>query len=425
MSYIIDRRLNAKNKSTVNRQRFLRRYKKHIKKAVADAVSQRSITDIEKGEQISIPSKDVSEPHFHHGQGGYNENILPGNKEFISGDHIPRPQGGQGGPGAGASDSGEGMDEFVFQITQEEFLDFMFEELELPNLVKHQLKGDEEFKTHRAGISNEGNPGQVNIVRTLRAANARRLALSGGKRRQIKALEEELSRLQVEPIDDCHQPRISEILQKIDDVKGRIKRVPWLDDFDLKYNLQVKEPVPRSKAVMFCIMDVSGSMSQETKDIAKRFFILLYLFLQRSYEHTEVVFIRHHTLAKEVDEQEFFYSRETGGTIVSSALILMKEIIEERFPVAQWNIYGAQASDGDNWNNDSDTCNKILTNSLIPLLQFFSYIEITPNGHQALWREYEAIQAAFPESFCMQQLVNASDIYPVFRDLFQKKTGVV
>lgn len=425
MSYIIDRRLNARNKSTVNRQRFLRRYKQHIKKAVADAVSQRSITDIEQGEQISIPSKDVSEPSFHHGKGGHNENILPGNKEFISGDKIPRPQGGQGGSGSGASDSGEGMDEFVFQITQDEFLDFMFEELELPNLVKNQLKGDEDFKTHRAGISNEGNPGQINIVRSLRSANARRLALTGGKRREIKALNEELERLQIEPVDACHQPRIREIQLQISDIKEKIKRVPWLDDFDLKYNLQVKEAVPRSKAVMFCIMDVSGSMNQATKDIAKRFFILLYLFLQRNYEHTEIVFIRHHTSAKEVDEQEFFYSRETGGTIVSSALKLMKEIIDDRFPVAEWNIYGAQASDGDNWNDDSSSCYKILTESIIPMVQFFSYIEITPRAHQALWQEYESVQAEFPEYFSMQQIVEVGDIYPVFRDLFQKKSAAV
>lgn len=229
----------------------------------------------------------------------------------------------------------------------------------------------------------------------------------------------------MEPIDDCHLPIIREIQLKIDDLKNRIKRVPWLDDFDLKYNLQVKEPVPRSKAVMFCIMDVSGSMNQATKDIAKRFFILLYLFLQRNYEHTEIVFIRHHTSAKEVDEQEFFYSRETGGTIVSSALKLMKEIIDERFPVGEWNIYGAQASDGDNWNDDSSSCHKILTQSLIPMVQFFSYIEITPRAHQALWQEYEAVQAAHPEYFSMQQIVEVGDIYPVFRDLFQKKSVAV
>ncbi len=424
MSYIIDRRLNSKNKSTVNRQRFLRRYRKHIQKAVSDAVTQRSITDIDKGEKIGIPSKDITEPTFHHGQGGRNSNVHPGNKEFVSGDKIPRPQGGGagGGSGSGASDQGEGMDEFVFQITQEEFLDFMFEDLELPNLVKRQLTGSDEFKMHRAGISNEGNPGKINIVRSLRSANARRIALTRGKKKKIKELGEKLERL--ESLDPAlkDQRSIDALKDEILSLKKRIKRVPWLDDFDLKYNLHVKEPIPRSKAVMFCLMDVSGSMNQATKDIAKRFFILLYLFLQRNYERTEVVFIRHHTSAKEVDEQEFFYSRETGGTIVSSALKLMKEVLDERYPVSEWNIYGAQASDGDNWNDDSSTCSKILMQDLLPKLQYYSYIEITPRDHQALWEEYQEVQASFGDVFAMQQIVDVGDIYPVFRELFHKKS---
>jgi uncharacterized sporulation protein YeaH/YhbH (DUF444 family) len=177
MSYVIDRRLNGKNKSTVNRQRFLRRYREHIKKAVEEAVSRRSITDMEHGEQISIPGRDIDEPVLHHGRGGRQNVVHPGNKEFSAGDHVPRPQGGGGGRGPGkASNSGEGMDEFVFQITQEEFLDFMFEDLELPNLIKRHLTGTDTFKTVRAGISNEGNPSRINIIRTLRSAHARRCA---------------------------------------------------------------------------------------------------------------------------------------------------------------------------------------------------------------------------------------------------------
>ncbi len=425
MSYIVDRRLNAKNKSAVNRQRFLRRYRQHIKKAVGEALTHRSITDINKGEKIGIPTKDISEPTFHQGQGGSTDNILPGNKEFITGDSIPRPQGGGGG-GAGegnASDQGEGMDEFVFQITQEEFLEFMFEDLELPNLVKRQLKGSESFKTVRAGITNEGSPGRINIVRSLRAANARRIALTTGKRRKLKELENQKALLS--EIDDTlkDKRKIEQIEADILQLRKAIKRVPWLDDFDLKYNLHVKVPTPSSKAVMFCVMDVSGSMNQATKDIAKRFFILLYLFLQRNYERTEVVFIRHHTSAKEVDEEEFFYSRETGGTIVSSALKLMNEIIDERFSPSEWNIYGAQASDGDNWNDDSSTCFEMLTQELVPKCQYFSYIEITPRNHQALWEEYEGVKAAFPDEFAMEQIVSSADIYPVFRELFQKKSA--
>jgi len=424
VNYIIDRRLNSKKKSTVNRQRFLRRYRDHIKKAVSDAVDTRSIMDMDKGEKISIPTRDISEPVFQHGKGGSNTGVLPGNDQFSSGDHIQRPPGGGGGQGSGgqgASDSGEGMDEFVFQITQEEFLDFMFEDLELPNLVKRQLAGIDEFEMRRAGISNEGSPGKVNIIRSLRSANSRRIALTGKKKRKVKALQAELDEL--EPADnDIDQAKIIALQEEIDALKGKIKKVPWLDDFDLKYNLHVKHPIPHSRAVMFCIMDVSGSMDQNTKDIAKRFFLLLYLFLQRNYERTEVVFIRHHTSAKEVNEEEFFYSRETGGTIVSSALHLMNDILEERYPAGEWNIYGAQASDGDNWNDDSTVCYKVLTERLLPKLQYYSYLEITNRDRQALWYAYEKILSDFPDTFAMKQLADASDIYPVFRQLFQKKT---
>lgn len=424
MSYIIDRRLNAKNKSAVNRQRFLRRYRNQIQKAVSDAVNERSITDIDKGGKVSIPGRDISEPIIHHGQGGYNERVLPGNKQFSEGDKIARPQGGDGQGGGGkASDSGEGEDDFSFTLSQEEFLDFMFDGLELPNLVKRQLSGLEEFKTVRGGIANEGQPGRINIVRSLRSANMRRLALTGGKRRQLQELQAELEQLEKLPEDKRDQNRCQIILQSIAKIENSINKIPWLDTFDLKYNLMIKQPVPRSKAVMFCIMDVSGSMDQATKDIAKRFFILLYLFLQRNYEKTEIVFIRHHTSAKEVDEDEFFHSRETGGTVVSSALRLMQDIIKDRYSPEQWNIYGAQASDGDNWGEDSDVCRDILTDELLPNCQYFSYIEITNNEHQALWSVYETIQEDFPDMFALQHIRGVSDIYPVFRELFHKKVA--
>ncbi len=431
MHYIIDRRLNSKKKSTVNRQRFLRRYRDHIKKAVSDAVDKRSIMDMDKGEKISIPSRNLNEPVFQHGKGGLNTRVLPGNDQFSAGDHIPRPEGGAGGGpgGSGASDSGEGMDEFVFQITQEEFLEFMFEDLELPNLVKRQLSGINDFEMRRAGISNEGSPGKINIIRSLRSANLRRIALTGKKKRKLKALKEELLSLENEEHEEKDESEIDlkdkhDLISQISSLETTIKRVPWIDDFDLKYNLHVKHPVPHSRAVVFCIMDVSGSMDQNTKDIAKRFFLLLYLFLQRNYEHTEVVFIRHHTSAKEVNEEEFFYSRETGGTIVSSALYLMDEILQERYPPSQWNIYGAQASDGDNWNDDSAVCYKLLTERILQKLQYFSYVEITSRDHQALWQSYGKVLEDFPDTFAMKQLVDSSDIYPVFRQLFQKKKPV-
>lgn len=419
MSYLIDRRLNSKNKSAVNRQRFLRRYKQHIKEAVSDAVTRRSITDIDHGEKIVIPSKDVKEPVFGHGPGGKRSTIYPGNKEFQQGDSIARPPSGGGGAGNQASNNGEGMDEFAFEITQEEFLEFMFEDLELPNLVKRQLAGSESFKFKHAGYTSTGTPNQINIIRSLKAANARRIALGSKSRKKLRALEKLLIELKENPPQD--DVNIDDIEQEITELKKKLQRIPFIDTFDLKYNLNTKDPLPTSKAVMFCVMDVSGSMTQSTKDLAKRFFILLYLFLKRNYDHTDVVFIRHHTHAKEVDEEEFFYSRETGGTIVSSALKLMNSIMEARYPLNEWNVYAAQASDGDNWNDDSSICYELLTEKIMPKLQHYSYIEITPREHQALWDEYEMVRAQFSETFAMQQIVDAGDIYPVFRELFQRR----
>ncbi|GAA3974135.1 YeaH/YhbH family protein [Allohahella marinimesophila] len=426
-THVVDRRLNGKNKSAVNRQRFLRRYKSHIRKAVTEAVNKRSITDIDRGERISIPTKDISEPLFRSGRGGRRNVVHPGNKEYTQGDLIERPEGGSGqGQGQGkASDSGEGNDEFVFQISQEEFLDFMFEDLELPNLVQKQLKDTTKFKYVRAGYTSSGTPSKINIVRSLRGAYARRLALGGRTRGRIRELEAELETLKAHPaIDDPVlklKDRMLEVEAEIERLRKRVKAIPYIDEIDIRYNQHLKQPKPATSAVMFCLMDVSGSMSQNHKDIAKRFFILLYLFLQRNYEKIDVVFIRHHTSAKEVNEEEFFYSRETGGTIVSSALKLMAEIVEQRYPAQDWNIYAAQASDGDNWNDDSPRCSKLLAENILPRLQYYSYIEITPHEHQMLWYEYEKIAAQFPGRFAIEQIGDASDIYPVFRKLFQKQ----
>ena len=425
MSYIVDRRLNGKNKSAVNRQRFLQRYRGHIKKAVTEAVTKRSITDMDSGEKITIPKKDISEPTFRHGKGGQRDMIHPGNKEFVTGDKIPRPPGGQGGGGAGegeASDSGEGMDDFVFQITQDEFLEFLFDDLELPNLVKRQLAGIDSFKYVRAGIVSAGNPSKINIVRSLRQATGRRIALGASARRRLKEAKKEKEEIEAQDPVMRNNARIAELDELITKLRSKLRRIPFIDDIDLKYNLHVKQPVPTSKAVMFCLMDVSGSMNQAMKDMGKRFFILLYMFLKRNYDKIEVVFIRHHTSAKEVDEEEFFYSRETGGTIVSSALKMMDEIMTERYPPSEWNIYGAQASDGDNWNDDSPICSKILRESILPRVQYYTYVEINPRRHQALWKEYERIAEEHGDFFAMQQISDVADIYPVFRELFQRKS---
>ncbi|MCL6262509.1 YeaH/YhbH family protein [Craterilacuibacter sp. RT1T] len=423
MANIIDRRLNGKNKSAVNRERFLRRFKGQIKDAVAKAIKGRSITDIESGETISIPVKDISEPAFRHGKGGVWEPVHPGNQEFVKGDRLPRPQGGGGGgSGSGkASQDGEGEDAFAFELSREEFMNVFFDDLALPNLVKTELTGITEMKTVRAGFTNDGTPANINIVRSLRGALSRRIAMAAPTLTELDESEEALDELMESGMEADLDMR--ERRRRIHILREKLAAIPFIDPFDLRYNNRVKQPTPSSQAVMFCLMDVSGSMDEQKKDMAKRFFILLYLFLQRTYDKIELVFIRHHTSAVEVNEHDFFHSRESGGTVVSSALNLMKEVVQKRYAGREWNIYAAQASDGDNWDSDSANCARILETALIPVCQYYAYIEITEGEPQNLWYEYLKVKDAH-KHFAMQKIRSAADIYPVFRELFKKQQGV-
>jgi uncharacterized protein len=420
LQQIIDRRLAGKNKSIGNRERFLRRHKEQIREAVKRAVDGRGIRDIAQGEDIRIPRKDISEPVFGHGQGGQREMVHPGNKDYVKGDRIERPKGGAGGGGGSqASDSGEGDDDFVFHLTKEEFMQVFFDDLALPNLARTTLAETPEFKMHRAGYTSDGTPNNLHVLRSMRGAIGRRIAIGSESRRELRRLEEHLEVLKAHPEPNPLAHEIPEIEAEILALRARLARIPYLDPIDLRYRSRIRVPVPTAKAVMFCLMDVSGSMDEARKDLAKRFFILLYLFLTRHYEKIDIVFIRHHTQAQEVDEDNFFHSTETGGTVVSSALVLMEEIARARYPTSEWNIYGAQASDGDNWHHDSGRCRELLAHNILPLCRYFAYVQVAEE-EQNLWDEYSAL-AAESKTFAIRKVTEASQIYPVFRDLFKKE----
>jgi uncharacterized sporulation protein YeaH/YhbH (DUF444 family) len=427
--HIIDRRLAGKNKSIGNRERFLRRYRDKVRDAVQRAINGRSIKDIEKGEDIAIPKRDLSEPVFSHGQGGIRDVVHPGNREYVQGDRIERPPGGGGqGSGSGeASDSGEGEDDFVFSLSKEEFMQVFFEDLALPNMVKTALAEIPEWKSQRAGYSSDGTASNLHVVRSMRGALGRRIALGAGLRRELKELEEQVATLRAEDEagDDAlvleHAHEIEALEARIEHLRARVRGIPFLDPIDLRYRSRIKVPVPTTKAVMFCVMDISGSMDEQRKELSKRFFILLYLFLTRHYDKIELVFIRHHTQAQEVTEDEFFHATETGGTVVSSALVLLDEIITARYPTNEWNLYVAQASDGDNWHHDSSRCRELLEDKILPLVRYFAYVQVAQT-EQNLWDEYMGLSETH-KHFAMRKVLDASQIYPVFRELF-KKEGV-
>jgi hypothetical protein len=360
---------------------------------------------------------------FHHGPGGVREIVHPGNREYVKGDRIERPQqGGGGGSGKGqASDSGEGEDDFVFTLSKEEFMQVFFEDLALPHLIRTQLAETPEWKSHRAGYTSDGTPNNLHVVRSMRGAIGRRIAIGAEARRELRELEAELEALLKDaPLGDTASgQKITTLQMRVEELRARIGRIPYLDPIDLRFRNRVRVPVPTSKAVMFCLMDVSGSMDEGRKDLAKRFFILLYLFLTRHYDKIDIVFIRHHTQAAEVDEQNFFHATETGGTVVSSALVLMEEIIRARYSPSEWNVYGAQASDGDNWHHDSGRCRELLEQKLLPLCRYYAYVQVAEE-EQNLWTEYTQLLEGHPH-FAMRKATEPSQIYPVFRDLFKKE----
>lgn len=433
MRNFIDRRLNPKDKSLGNRQRFLRRARAELKRIVNEQIRTGKITEADGAHVVPGPISGIGEPSFRPAAGsGRREHVLPGNKEFVTGDRLPKPlgeAGGGGGSGAGGN-GGEMQDDFRFVLSREEVLDLFFEDLELPDLVKMDLKEVVAFRSRRAGYAVTGAPNNINVGRTMRNSYGRRLALGRPKQAELDAIADEIAALEAGPAPDAQSgKRLAALRQELDRLTRKRKLVAYVDPVDIRYNRLEQQPVPNTNAVMFCLMDVSGSMGEREKDLAKRFFVLLHLFLKRRYERIEIVFIRHTHEAREVDEETFFYSPQSGGTVVSTALEEMRRIINERYPSGIWNIYAAQASDGDNAASDSDRCVALLDQELMRLCQYYAYVEIidereshifrsSENG-TALWRSYRLVKEKW-NNFQMTRIAGPGDIYPVFRKLFAR-----
>ncbi|MGH6872809.1 MAG: YeaH/YhbH family protein [Rhizomicrobium sp.] len=435
MTHFIDRRLNPKGKSLGNRQRFLRRARTQIREAVQKSLKDSAVADIAKDRKIKISTKGTREPRFRLDPkaGGEHDFVLPGNREFMPGDEIRKPQSGDGsGRGKQAADFAEGEDDFEFTMTQDEVLDIFFEDLELPNLVRTTLKDTPNRTWRRAGITTAGSPTQINLVRTMRNAQGRRLALHRPKLKDVEAMQAELEALEHEPESEANREKIVALKARIARDTAKRKWVGFIDPVDVRFNSYTEQPVPTSQAVMFCLMDVSGSMGEREKDLAKRFYMLLHLFLRRRYERVDIVFIRHTHDAQEVDEQEFFYSRQSGGTIVSTALDKMLEIQKERYATSDWNIYAAQASDGYTQSGDARHCVEMLNDDVMPLCQYYAYIEIlderemevfaSEDSGAELWRAYRTVAEGW-KNFATKRISKPADIFPVFRELFKKAEG--
>ncbi len=428
--HIIDRRLNPQGKSLVNRQRFLRRAKSHVQQAVRDTLKDRSIKDLDKEGQITIKRGGIQEPTLHRaGKGGNRERVFPGNKEYLEGDAIPRPQGGSGGGGSQAGE-GDATDDFQFVLTREEFLELFLEDLELPDLAKRKIIGAAVDGIRRAGYTVAGSPSNLSVPRTMQKAMSRRLALQRPSSGELKRIEDEIAEIEARaPLDAVDEAQLDVLREERARVVRKRNLIAYIDPVDLRYRRFEPVPKPVAQAVMFCLMDVSGSMSEHMKDLAKRFFALLHLFLTRCYRHVDVVFIHHTDKAAEVDEETFFYSKVSGGTLVSSALEKMLEVSADRYSPDDWNIYVAQASDGDTMSSDNARVLSMMQNAILPIVQYFAYLEVgreelprpdMPMSQSDLWGAYQPLADANAH-FVMRKVHHRREIYPVFRELFQRK----
>ncbi|MXP64518.1 YeaH/YhbH family protein [Roseomonas sp. M0104] len=426
---IIDRRPNPHGKNLENRRRVLARARQAVLRAVRNAVDDGTLREVGHGEAVTIPADTLHEPSFHQiFTSGSRQFVLPGNKEFSVGDRLKRPDGkggGGGGAGAGAGEGdGGGEDNFRFVLTREEFLELFFEDLELPDLEKRDILDTETTSPTRTGISTDGPPSQIDLSRSMRQSMARRIGLKRPRSQAMRALEEEIAALE----ESGEEPeRLAALRAELVEARRRQSRIPWVDPVDLRYRRFTPVPKPSARAVMFCLMDVSGSMTENMKDLAKRFFLLLHVFLERRYKRVDLVFIRHTESAEEVDENTFFTDPRTGGTVVSSALAELVRIQRERYPAASWNIYAAQASDGDNYSGDTGRAVGLLENDILPLVQYFAYIEVASSGalihgDTDLWRGYEPLSRR-AANLAMRRVSERRDIFPVFRDLFGKRAA--
>jgi uncharacterized protein len=416
MSYvIIDRRKNPKGKNLPNRQRFIDKVKHNIRDHLQNSGSKRSIKG-DGDEEVQIDG--VGEPHFgYDSASGEWQYVLPGNKDFVPGDLVGKPPNG-GGSGNQAG-TGSSEDDFTFHISKEEYLDIIFEDLELRDLVKRSDDAAVSWERRRAGITKQGSASNLDLVRSLRNSLGRRIALAFPLDRQIRELEEAIAAC-------SDKEQLLQLEQELEALRIRRLSVSYIDPVDIRYKRYEQTPCPNNQAVMFCVMDVSASMGETHKEIAKRFFLLLYLFLEKKYSKVDIVFIKHTDQASEVTEQEFFYGTDSGGTIVSTGLDLLEKIIQQRYPVDSWNLYCVQASDGDNATSDYDIMMKIMYR-LLPMFQFFVYHEIDPDAaarsllfaRTTVANVLKRIQDHY-ENLAVVESSDIAEVVPLFRQVFAK-----
>lgn len=371
------------DRSARDRLRHRQKIKDSIRDNIGDILSEESIIGRDREKVIKVPIRSVKEYRFIYGDNAAG--VAQGTGEQKPGDVVDpgKPEPGQGqGPGDQA-----GMDAIETDITLEELIAIMFDDLELPELEKKALKkviSDDARK--RKGKRHAGIRPRLDKKATAKNRIKRKLAVSGS--RGVKVDEEE-------------------------------RRFPFHRD-DMRYHHIAPTTKETSNAVVFCIMDTSGSMGTVKKYLARSFYFLLFQFVRQKYTNVEVVFIAHHTEAKEVTEEEFFHKVESGGTYISSGYKKALEVIEARYHPSLWNIYAFHCSDGDNFYSDNDRAVEAAA-ELCKVCNLFGYGEIKPSGSAyysgSMLEVFGQIEA---KNFHMITIEKKEDLWEGFRSFLTK-----
>lgn len=373
---------HSRDRSVEDRRRHRELVEKSIKENIGSIISDESIIGKGKNKKIKIPIKGLKEYYFKYGKN--KQGVLAGTGQEEKGKKIPKKDYSEGGQGEEGAGNEEGEEIYETEITIEEAIHYLFEDISLPYLKHKQFNQIEtQYGSKRNGVRDKGARCRLSKKHTV-----------------------------IEKIK--RQKRIERSFYEIGQNPDEIGRVPFHQD-DLKYFYKKPKLKRDSNAVVICIMDTSGSMGQTKKYLARSFYFLLYQFLSIKYINVEIAFIAHTTVAKEVSENDFFHRGESGGTYISSGYEKAIEMIEERYPPSNWNIYTFHCSDGDNWGEDNDKAVE-LGNKLCELCNLFGYGEIKTSSYTStiMSRYLEDIKQP---NFTAVKISRKEDVWPAFVEM--------
>ena len=434
----VDRRKTGRGKSSSNRQKLLKRIKDSIRNAKPEDIAAGGVQKSggahganSATNPVKVARQALHEPTLHYDpNSGEREIVLIGNDKWLKGDEFPMESEGEGGNGAGRG-NGDGEDDFVINISRSEFYDVFFEDCELPNLQETHEKDLPEHIMKPAGFQKQGNPGQLSVIRSFKHSKARRLALTKDSRDELEALEAKLQELLSDDAEhestDKWAIEMEQVTTRIAELKQKINSVGLYEDLDLRYRKSERVQVKASDAVLAMLMDISGSMDEQKKRTARKFFTLQYAFIAKKYPTTDLIFIAHTDEAEEMDEEEFFTTRKSGGTVVSPAWGLVHQIIKERYDPTQTNIYLSYAGDGDNWDSDNALVIKEVEESgLLSKLRHAVYIQVGQTfsasfGGQALWQVMKSIESTSNKKLVTVKIEDEAQVFDTFKKIYKKQ----